>query len=65
MTTEALQNIDIAVRLADRELIDRAMRRAARAAAIRHKREAVPLVVHQDGRVVEIPPEQIIIPPEE
>lgn len=65
MTTEALQNTEIAARLADRALMDRAMRRAARAAAIRHKREGVPLVVYQDGRIVEIPPEQIVVPPEE
>ena len=65
MTTDALHRADIAARLADRASIDRAMRRAARAAAIRHRREGVPLVTYQNGLVVEVASEQIIIPPDE
>lgn len=44
--------------------IDRALQRAARTAAIEHKREGVPLVIWRDGEVVLVPPEEIEIPDE-
>ena len=43
----------------------RAMRQAGRDAAIRHKRERVPMVSLKDAKVVLIAPDQIIIPPAE
>ena len=45
--------------------IERAMRQAGRDAAIRHKREGTPIVSWEDGKVVSIAPEQIVIPPAE
>jgi hypothetical protein len=41
--------------------IDRALERAARTAAIEHKREGQPLVIWRDGKVVLVPPEEIEI----
>lgn len=41
--------------------IDEAVERAARDARLRHKQLGVPLVVWQDGKVVEIPPEEIVV----
>lgn len=42
-------------------LIDSAVERAARDARHLHKQLGVPLVVWQDGKVVEIPPEEIVV----
>ena len=47
------------------ERVERAMRQCARDVLIRHKREGFPIVSMRDGKVVLIPPEQIVIPPEE
>lgn len=47
--------------LRDGPAIDAAMSAAAREAALRHKQLGVPLVVWRDGRIVEIPPEQIAV----
>lgn len=47
------------------ERITRALKAAGRDALIRHKREGLPVVAWRDGKVVKIPPEQIVIPPEE
>ena len=47
-------------------MTDQAVNRAARDAHLMHKQLGVPLVVWRDGKVVEIPPEEIIVdPPEE
>jgi len=46
----------------DDDRVLRALRLAARDAAILHKAMGVPLVVWEDGRVVHIPPEEIVIP---
>ena len=54
---------EIAERLADDALIERALRDAVRSALIRHKREGVPAVVMRDGVMVELQPEDIVIPP--
>jgi len=43
--------------------IDLAVERAARDARLRHKQLGVPLVVWRDGKVVEIPPEEIVVDP--
>ncbi len=48
----------------DGTLIDAALRAAARAALLRHKQAGVPIVIRRDGELVEIPPDQIEIPPE-
>ena len=45
--------------LSDGEEIDLAMKRAVREALIEHKKLGFSIVVWQDGRVVEIPPDQI------
>lgn len=45
--------------------IDRAMRRAFQDACFRHKQLGVPLVVYKDGKTVEIPPEEIVVPDED
>ena len=45
----------------DGVLIDEARRRAARKARDLHKRLGHPLIVWQNGRVVAIPPEEIVV----
>ena len=47
----------------DGTLLDQAMQDAFRDACIHHKQGGVPLVVWRDGKIVEIPPEEIEIPP--
>jgi len=43
--------------------IDAAVERAAREARLKHKQLGVPLVVWRDGKVIEIPPEEIVVDP--
>lgn len=52
--------------LADTERVTDAVRQAGRDARLRHKQLGVPLVVWRDGKVAEIPPEEIVVesPPE-
>lgn len=58
--------VDIDKLFDDGQLIDEALARAGREARLRHKQLGVPLVVWRDGKVVEIPPEEIVVdPPEE
>ena len=45
--------------------ITKAMQRAGREALIRHKREGHPIVSWENGKVVLIRPEDIVIPPAE
>jgi hypothetical protein len=47
------------------EAIERAARRAVREALLRHKLLGQAIVVWRDGRVVEIPAEQIEVPAED
>lgn len=47
------------------KLIDEAVERAGRDARLRHKQLGVPLVVWRDGKVIEIPPEEIVVDPPE
>lgn len=54
---ESIQEI-----LEDDGRVTAALRRAAREAAILHKRAGVPLVIWKDGKVVHVPPEEIEIP---
>jgi hypothetical protein len=50
---------DIAAIFADGKAIDRAVNQAVREALIRHKRLGQSVFTWRDGRVVEIPPEEI------
>jgi hypothetical protein len=43
--------------------IDDAISQAGRDARLRHKQLGVPLVMWRDGKVVEIPPEEIVVDP--
>ncbi|NUM54489.1 MAG: type II toxin-antitoxin system HicB family antitoxin [Candidatus Hydrogenedentes bacterium] len=45
----------------DEQIAD-ALRRAHRTMLIEHKRAGVPVVVWEDGKIVHIPPEEIVIP---
>ena len=45
--------------------VERALQRAVREALIMHKRLCNPIAAWKDGEVVIIPPEQIVIPPDE
>jgi len=45
--------------LADGAAVDRAMREAVRQALVRHKRLGESIIVWRDGKVVELPPEEI------
>jgi hypothetical protein len=48
---------------ANRQIIDDAMKRAARDALLAHKRAGVPIAGWRDGKVVTISAEEIEIPP--
>jgi|tagenome__1003787_1003787.scaffolds.fasta_scaffold16931677_1 hypothetical protein len=60
-----IQSIDVGEALADTERVTRAIREAGREARLKHKQLGVPLVVWRDGKVVEIPPEEIVVDPPE
>jgi hypothetical protein len=45
--------------------VERALQRAVREALIMHKRLGNPIAAWKDGQVVIIPPEEIVIPPDE
>jgi hypothetical protein len=62
MTSERRVDIDRVFR--ERVLVDRALAIAGREAAIRHKALGIPLVVWENGQVVRIPPEEIVVPVE-
>lgn len=47
---------------ADGQEIDRALQRAFRQAVLRHRQAGLPLVAWRDGRIVRIPPEEILVP---
>jgi len=51
--------VDIDAVFATEGAVEAALMEAGRQAIIRHKRLGVPIVVWRDGRVVEIPPEDI------
>jgi hypothetical protein len=50
---------DLDAVFADRARMEATLTRAVRAALVRHKRLGESIAVWRDGRVVEIPPEQI------
>ncbi len=45
--------------------IEKALRRAVRQALLMHKRLGNPVAAWKDGEVVIIPPEEIVIPPDD
>jgi len=45
--------------------VERALQRAVRHALLMHKRIGNPIAIWRDGRVVIIPPEEIVIPPDD
>ena len=47
---------------ADGRPIDKAVRRAADAAILQHKRAGVPLVIWRDGKIVRVSAEQLVKP---
>jgi hypothetical protein len=52
---------DIKALFADGREIDAALAKAVREALLEHKRAGNPIAVWQDGRVVWIPPEEIVV----
>ena len=55
---------DIAKIFRDGDLIDKALNAGIRNALLQHKRAGNPVPEWRDGKVVWIPPEEIMIPPE-
>jgi hypothetical protein len=51
-----------AVDFEDDEQVDRAMRRGVAEALREHKRKGHSVIIWRDGKVVRIPPEEIIVP---
>lgn len=60
-----VQKKTIAELFADNALIDKALGKAVREALLRHKQAGNPICVWRDGKVVWIPPEEIVIPEED
>lgn len=56
-------SLDIDKILADTERVTAAVRQAGRDARLKHKQLGVPIVVWRDGKIVEIPPEEIVVEP--
>ena len=44
--------------------VERALQRAVRHALLMHKRIGNPIAIWRDGKVVIVPPEEIVIPPD-
>jgi hypothetical protein len=63
MIRQADQIVDVSAQLADVARVTEAVRQAGREARLRHKQLGVPIVVWQDGKIVEIPPEEIVVDP--
>lgn len=59
MAEKARDEIDELFR--DGRAIDEALRKAVRKALLRHKQMGLPVVSWQDGQVVWIPPEEIVV----
>ncbi len=64
MTDEPPKDVDIDKLFEEGIEIDRAIQRAVRQAILEHKQAGNPIAVWQDGEVVWIPPEEIVIPDE-
>jgi hypothetical protein len=63
MLHKPTKEIDVGQALSDVNRVTEAVREAGRDARLRHKQLGVPIVVWQDGRIVEIPPEEIVVDP--
>ena len=55
------KEIDIPAILKDRPRVQKALRDAVQKAIRTHKLMGVPIVVWKDGKVVEIPPDEIVL----
>jgi hypothetical protein len=58
----AKQKPSVHERMRDQERIQKAMREAVQDAIRRHKLLGEPIVVWEDGKVVVVPPEKIVVP---
>lgn len=58
---QSIRTASVGELLADTNRVTEAVREAGRDARLRHKQLGVPLVVWRDGKVVEIPPEEIVV----
>jgi hypothetical protein len=56
---QAADKPDVAARFADGKGTERVVRKAVRAALLRHKRLGESIAVWRDGQVVHVPPEEI------
>lgn len=63
MITTIKPSETIAELLADDDLIEQTLNEAAREAMLRHKREGQAIVIWEDGRIIHVPPDQIVVPP--
>ena len=50
---------------ADDALLEKALEDAAREAYVRHKREGHPIIIWEDGQIVRVPAEEIVVPPKD
>jgi hypothetical protein len=58
--TDKFGNDRISVLLADREKINQALAKAVQDALLKHKQAGNPVAIWRDGKVVWIPPEEIL-----
>ncbi len=63
MTTKR-EGVILEDQLENREKIDKALGRAVRAALLDHKKAGNPVAAWEDGKVVLVAPEDIVIPPD-
>jgi hypothetical protein len=54
-------DVDVGKLLSDPQRVTDAVRQAGRDARLKHKQLGVPLVIWRDGKIVEIPPEEILV----
>lgn len=64
MDEDAKAGEELVRRLASDELLTEAVRNAVRAAVEDHKRAGNPVAGWRDGKVVIVPPEEIVVPEE-
>ena len=58
MKTEVQKDVQ-RIFVEERELIEKALRQGVRDAAIRHKRDGLPMVIYRDGKTVWVKPEDL------
>ncbi len=64
MRLQAPEGRGLNLRTASGQEINKAINRGVYAAFRRHKEAGVPIVVWKNGRIVHIPPEEIVVPDE-